>query len=435
MSFSYNSYSIAHTLNLAYLRRLKLKNIRGFRSLSLDFGADKPRMRTVIVGRNGTCKTTLLRAIALGCIEDASVQSFLGSQFGSLMASGVSEGSIDLEFLWADGSKDNFRRERWLQRSPSGLDSAIQFPSLGSDIKDLPKTLNPVVTWGYGIGRRDTEGDAGGTYRVSQSVKTLFDYDERLVDSELVLRRLESALGDTAYRAVLDGLKRALGLDPEQFDIVVLPQGGIQVRGPGQGGDLKIDSWADGYRMTFYWLVDFYGWALRAGAFDEDGQPQGILLIDELEQHLHPSMQREILDHLSETLPKVQLIVTTHSPLVALSARPDELVSLQRREDQDDEIIAVPVPDLSGFSVEDILVEEALFGTEPYSPATLRRQQRHDELARIPRPDRTPEQQDELRRLTLQLSPADATALRDDPVLEKLAEIKTMLAASTGRKE
>lgn len=418
--------------NIAYLRRLNLENIRGFRDLTLDFGGYQPRMRTVIVGRNGTCKTTLLRAIALGCMEGASVQSFLGGDFGALLTTGAPMGEIQLELSSVQDLAASFPRKLALHSAAGEVGSFAHLPEQISEMTDLAEFLDPIVTWGYGIGRRDTEGDAGGAYRVSQSVKTLFDYDERLVDSELVLRRLESALGESAYRAVLTGLKRALGLDPEQFDIAVLPQGGIQISGPGQGGDLKIDSWADGYRMTFYWLVDFYGWALRAGAFDDAGQPQGILLIDELEQHLHPSMQREILDHLSETLPKVQLIVTTHSPLVALSARPEELVSLQR---QGEEVVAAPVPDLSGFSVEDILVEEALFGTEPYSPATLRLQQRHDEIARIPRRQRTSKQQEELRRLTLQLSPADATALRDDPVLEQLAELKTMLATSSGRRE
>ena len=48
---------------------------------------------------------------------------------------------------------------------------------------------------------------------------------------------------------------------------------------------------------------------------------EGILLIDELEQHLHPRWQRTILGQLRKSFPKLQIIATTHSPLVASGAR------------------------------------------------------------------------------------------------------------------
>ena len=56
----------------------------------------------------------------------------------------------------------------------------------------------------------------------------------------------------------------------------------------------------------------------------------GILLIDEVDLHLHPRWQRQLLDTLAKRLPRFQLICTTHSPLTAQQAGPGELVVLER---------------------------------------------------------------------------------------------------------
>ena len=132
------------------------------------------------------------------------------------------------------------------------------------------------------------------------------------------------------------------------------------------------------------------GLALRG-----DGEVRGILLIDELEQHLHPTMQRELLAQLERALPHVQIIVTTHSPLIALAAQHDQLVSLHRDGPR---IYLAEVPRLDGYSAEDVLVEKALFGTDPYAPMTRRQLDRQMELARILPEDRLPQEVEELRR-------------------------------------
>lgn len=58
----------------------------------------------------------------------------------------------------------------------------------------------------------------------------------------------------------------------------------------------------------------------------------GIVLIDELELHLHPTWQREIVEKLRHTFPNIQFIGTTHSPFIIQSLRPDELINLDPRE-------------------------------------------------------------------------------------------------------
>ena len=77
---------------------------------------------------------------------------------------------------------------------------------------------------------------------------------------------------------------------------------------------------ADGYKSAFLWITDLIGWAL---AFHPKRKStvgiQGIVIVDELEQHLHARWQRTVVDDLKELFPNVQFVVSTHSPLVASS--------------------------------------------------------------------------------------------------------------------
>ncbi|MCB9596818.1 MAG: hypothetical protein H6719_29110, partial [Sandaracinaceae bacterium] len=70
-----------------YLRRVKLSNIRALESLDLSFGdaPERPRRHTVVIGRNGTCKSTLLRAISLGLASKSDVAALLAAPVGGMI--------------------------------------------------------------------------------------------------------------------------------------------------------------------------------------------------------------------------------------------------------------------------------------------------------------------------------------------------------------
>lgn len=400
-------YSIWHPTH--YLSRIQLKSIRGF--LSLDIQLDTSGRPTVIIGRNGTCKTTLLRCAALVLAGGKDAPGLLSFPNGRLTTNGHKEGVIRLQFAPVKGGESKIRELRIVEDNGGEL---LHYEEPAHDI---------TFACAYGTGRGDFGREPRRNYRVMDSVATLFNYGESLVSSQLVLYQLRDYLGTELFDAVLSGLKGALGLGPEHV-IELSRGGGVEIAGPDLEGRIPLEAWADGYRMTFSWLIDFYGWAMRAGAFDDDGDVTGILLVDELEQHLHPAMQREILGHLERALPKVQLIATTHSPLVALSAKPEQIVALHRMGERVD---SVPVPSLDGYSAEDVLVEEALFGTSPYPPATEAQLNRYQELAQIPPERRSREQIDELGELARQLDPSSLPVLRDDPVLARLDAIAARL--------
>jgi len=135
-------------------------------------------------------------------------------------------------------------------------------------------------------------------------------------------------------------------------------------------------------------------------------------------------MQSILLNELSEALPEIQVFATTHSPVTALGTESENVIALHRKGS----IIKVAaVPSLMGYSADDVLVEEALFGTDPYPQYTRRKLDRHRKLAAIPVEKRTKEQEDEVGKLTAELDPGKLPTLRDDPVAKKLDEITQLL--------
>jgi predicted ATP-binding protein involved in virulence len=85
---------------------------------------------------------------------------------------------------------------------------------------------------------------------------------------------------------------------------------------------------------------------------DPAAEAEAVVLIDEIDLHLHPRWQREIRQKLRETFPKVQFIATTHSPFVIQSLRPGELINLGPEESEE----------YSDKSIEDI--SEKVMGVE-----------------------------------------------------------------------
>jgi predicted ATP-binding protein involved in virulence len=222
------------------------------------------------------------------------------------------------------------------------------------------------------------------------------------------------------YAGLLSGVKRLLDLESDDR-IQVPPGGGIQISIASSRAKLPLDAWADGYRLTFLWLLDFYGRALRAEQIDADGTVHGIVLIDELDQHLHPSLQATVVQRLAELLPHAQIIATTHSPLVALGADPSQLVVL--RHEGDEVISEDHVPDFRGYSAEDMLSDDRLFDSSVYSPETEGQLARYEELVSKGAADRsqveTRELADLVERMRAQPLPPDI----DDRVVSALSKI------------
>ncbi len=105
-------------------------------------------------------------------------------------------------------------------------------------------------------------------------------------------------------------------------------------------GWLSIESLSYGYQTMISWIVDFTRrmYDRYPDAKDPLAQP-AIVLVDEIDLHLHPKWQRELMGFLSKRFPKTQFIVTAHSPLIIQSEEVANVILLQRDPNKPDQVI------------------------------------------------------------------------------------------------
>ncbi|MCP4654147.1 MAG: AAA family ATPase [bacterium] len=115
--------------------------------------------------------------------------------------------------------------------------------------------------------------------------------------------------------------------DRVKGDLVTLRQGTEDVEVPA--------TWlSQGYQSTISWIADLVGWF-----YFERQEPvplaemEGLVLIDEIDLHLHPSWQADLIPVLKRVFPRLQFVVTTHSPMVLTGLKPEEIVILSQDED------------------------------------------------------------------------------------------------------
>jgi hypothetical protein len=330
------------------IRRLVLENVRCFGNLDLAV-ADGTGWITVL-GDNAAGKSTLLRSLALGLCQESDAAALMRELPGSMIREGASSGSIRIELH--DDEED---------RDLSIVTRLLRDESTGEEIlrKDTqPRQAfpwNKLFVCGYGTNRGRQAHAGFESYNVRDAVRTLFDDDASLQNPELVLLRQNPELRQEIEHKVL----QILMLDAPGYE-VTYPKTGPVVEGPWGRQALRVLS--DGYRSTMQWVLDFIGWGVYAGRFNGGRQLGGILLIDELEQHLHPVWQRHIVDRLRRQFPETQIFATTHTPLLAAASADfeDALVCrLKAHLDGPPELVIIERQELAGLRADQVLASEA----------------------------------------------------------------------------
>ncbi len=95
-----------------------------------------------------------------------------------------------------------------------------------------------------------------------------------------------------------------------------------------------------GYQATIAWVADVIGqqfWDSRAPI--ETTEMEGLVLIDEIDLHLHPRWQNGLVRALKRTFPRLQFVVTTHSPMILPGLARDEVLRVTMDEDGDIQIL------------------------------------------------------------------------------------------------
>jgi hypothetical protein len=317
-----------------FLRRLRLNNVRSLETLDLAFLKPDGTIRqwTLLLGENGCGKSTVLRACALLLAGSEALPELLGEP-DSWIRLGQSEALLHADLVTAKGEPRQV--EIKLQRGDKLKDVYERNKQTLDELdRALEHTPRNYLTIGYGVSRRlsaDQSLNAGKTgaqrHPRARSVATMFSNDA-------VLNPLESWAMDLHYRRGAAGLriiKLALekllpgvgfaGIDKEQRQLLF----------DTPDGTLPLAQLSDGYQNVAAWCGDLlYRITEIFADYKNPLTARGLLLVDELDLHLHPLWQRQLIAYLSEKLPNFQIVGTTHSVLTAQQAGAGELCVLRR---------------------------------------------------------------------------------------------------------
>lgn len=389
-----------------YVRRARVQNVKCFADVELRFQAravtgDPQSNWNVILGENGDGKTSLLQAIA-ACLMDATTAGRMlkpvswvrrGAKLAMLEATLVkqpgdkqdgkpprtelAERTVSYRVL-APGEGPTQNGKHAFLPTAEIIDARPEYSELfGEDYERLFRDIDYLrrnafarrnkrgwFSAGYGPFRR-LSGFSSATAEVDDPLEkrflTLFEEGAALFDCESWLKELDRRAArshkGSPQRALLDESKELLTkLLPEIDEIEI----GDEVQFRWRGSDTGLAQLSDGYRSMFALAVDILRW-LEAARWEPGvalNEVHGVVLIDEIDAHLHPKWQRQAGFLLCETFPNLQFIVTSHSPFVAMAAGAGALTLLTRegdvvRENQD-------LPYVRGWAVDQVLSQ--LFG-------------------------------------------------------------------------
>lgn len=372
-----------------YIQRLELKNIRCFEEITIDFkGVDSSLL---ILGDNSDGKSTILKCLAMGLCDVSSASALLRELPGEFIrrqpgAKEVRTGDKGhIEITLQDKDQTLYRIKTTII-STDLFERVIQDKGLkykkrnSSDWESLNQDTFPwekIFVSGYGASSRTHGTEDFSHYLAVDAVYSIFKPELPLQNPELVIRRLIDAsrkLGKNAKDSILRSNKRLKRIKQtlssllklENEDCFVLSESGIKVSG--SWGISEIGELGDGYNATITWVFDMLSWWFLHNSSTHKYQSDdisGIVIIDEIEQHLHPRWQLEILALLNSAFPKIQFIISTHSPLCVagtadIGEEKYQIIGMERRNGKV-EPIKIPIP--IGYRADQILTSIA-FGLE-----------------------------------------------------------------------
>jgi predicted ATPase len=347
----------------------------------------------VILGDNGFGKTTLLRSIAMGLCDKTGASGLLQDTYGDWVRSGEEKATIKIDLL--DGVKKYWIETTIYHERDSKLETVEQ---VTEPPVDFP--WRKIFVCGYGANRSILGSELFEKYSLADSLYTLFNYKQPSQSPELMLRR--RAISEEEIEEICRWLDEVLMLDKGSTK---LDESGIKIKSIG-GRDVYLGSLPDGQVSMMTLVLDMLGWATLKGLKDQNNKMSGIILIDEIEQHLHPSWQKYIIRQLHKVFPNLQFIVTTHSPLCAIGTAnlpsADEISSLLVLQQEDDHIKGQDKIQPPRGRRADQVLTSSLFGLETTrSIDTVQRIERYSQL--LLKSTLKEEEKNELESLRIQL--------------------------------
>lgn len=331
---------------ILHIKNLTITDIAGIHELSITFN----RHMNIICGPNGIGKTTILECVAYSCARDGS--NILKRRANS------NSGSITTSIYRSETHSDFIRH---IDINIFNPDEQVHSYMAEEDIIKNLLSLKVARTFTYqslDAVSRDAQYNIYNFSSANSSGVTIND-----VKNWFVNRYLYSAHANALTASQLNNFEHAKKffsmLNPNfQFSHVDASSNEIIVDTP--AGKIIYEYLSSGFKSTLSILFGVTK-ELELRFKDENIKIEdfsGVILIDELELHLHPEWQARIVKVLKEAFPCVQFIVSTHSPHIIQTAKPDEIIALIQDEGGiRKKSVASGKYGFQGWSVEEILLD------------------------------------------------------------------------------
>jgi predicted ATPase len=388
----------------AWLRRLKLENVGPFDQQEFELN----RGWNVLFGDNGVGKSSVLKAIAVAlCGQDARPYA------EQLIKSGRSSATITLDVASkVDGKVEERRYITQLHRTRTGAE-VESIPVRALEVENLLSLGFPPLR--AMSEAKSTDGGTGGSggpdpadlvplisgapdNRLDKLKNWILDLDHLSKDTadEVERTRLTRALLD--FFEVIKELTPGVDLEFASIDVARK-----RVMVTTQDGVIPIDYVSQGTSSLLGWigvlwrrLFDMGGKELRMQ------EKHALVLIDEIDAHMHPKWQQTLPVDIRRLFPSLQVIATTHSPLIVPSLESGEVFSITRSSATNKLGVEKITENFRGYRADQILTSRL------FSLVTSRDKQTYEELMEYTQlaveTNLDQAQQDRLKELTAKLN-------------------------------
>ncbi len=402
------------------LEKISIKNFRCYQSVELDL---HPHM-TVLVANNGQGKTTFLDAIRIGLWPYVSSFDLAKTAYAD-PANTIAVGDVLLLknqnnmarqlpseiIITGNYGQDEQSWKRYrdseARKSQTKDDAASKqlkkfAQNLQKNIRDLNGAPISLPVFGYyGTGRlwnekRLMQSKIGSKNRKADENIRTFAYRDCL-DPASSYKQFEEWFTSSFKKIREEQIKQlesgisSIQADPEIANPVTVIQKSVNtllkvtgwqnvaysetndkalVLQHPEKGTLKVDQLSDGIKNMLAMVADIaYRCALLNAHLGADAalETEGVILIDEVDMHLHPEWQQVVIASLTEAFPKLQFIVTTHSPQVLSTVDAESIRLIHHEVDTETgqlrSVVERPDVQCRGVASADVLAN--LMGVDP----------------------------------------------------------------------
>jgi predicted ATP-binding protein involved in virulence len=380
-----------------FIKSIHINKVRHLENIDIPI-SETDRKHLILTGKNGSGKTSVLLEIKnwLEMIENDTYSDYIKSMNvvkarESAMRDSGENGSINLSPLatqvaWA-GSVQYDRAKREIEKYSTNIELNFNATNVSDKFKhgdfvltyfeakrkleiNIPKGINKIERKSkYKVG--ENIGKDFLQYIVNLKADRSFARDE---NDEISVNQIDNWFDnfEKSLQLIFDDDNLKLEFDRKNYNFIIINDGN-------EVSDFTTLS--DGYSAIFNIISELIMRMENKASKSYD--IQGIVLIDEIETHLHIDLQKKILPFLTNFFPKIQFIVTTHSPFVLNSIKNAVIFDLEKK---------VLVEDMTGYSINSIV--ESYFDSDNYSTVVKEKMERYENLS--VKEDLTEEEEEEL---------------------------------------